>query len=630
MASIKFLGLLSTVAVLATASVVAMAGPESRSPFARKKPKAWQQQPSQTGTTLAEPGTHHSTQPSGPSQTLAGGAWAGSPVRSPQVRSPRVSGPQVSGPDVQGPTVTSPNVTAPKVSGPQVRGPQVPAWANKTYSQNRKQWEEQYGTAAAQSRGQNLSRVQTPTWGQTPKWAQQSGSATPYGQPPSYAQPQSYGNAPRQGYAGRQTALSQYNAQNSGQYYRPQTTPPIGLRGESKPSWLERMGFGNVETSFTGHARLGVAGVARSNMDTKAESIVDLDARFEASAITEGGLEYGVGLRARAQRDRYRRGFGGRVGDCPATDPACTSVIVGGTTRPVKGHTAQFYTSGPDDRRETELALEGAYVFLRSGYGDVVIGRDDGVASLFSLGAPSLVAVNASNSPVDYTGLDSVKTWNDASGFAEKLSYTSPRLLGDQIGIGLQFGLSYAPNARACGVDYCVKKNPSGANDPFAPKIENIVEGAVSLDRTFSNGLHTELTATYAHGSENSHIPGFASLNSYGLGFEAKYADLDFGTSYLRSNNGFAGQGNYTAWDTGLTWKPNNWGFSASYGHADDDIAKLTSNQAVLALSYDLGKLRLGTGVQYISRDVPVLTATGRSSTNEKATAVFVEVGTDF
>jgi len=97
--------------------------------------------------------------------------------------------------------------------------------------------------------------------------------------------------------------------------------------------------------------------------------------------------------------------------------------------------------------------VEGAYVFLRSAYGDVTLGRDDGAAYLFSLGAPTLMAVNASNSPMDYTGLDSVKTVNDASGFSEKITYTSPRLLGDQIGFGVQLGASYAFNARACGVD---------------------------------------------------------------------------------------------------------------------------------------------------------------------------------
>ena len=487
--------------------------------------------------------------------------------------------------------VSGPNVQAPKVPSPYTSpANKVPAWANKTYDQTR-------DLARPQSGGQNMGSRQ--------------------------ARPQQNLDAYAQGQYNQQQQYAQNGA------YPQQNSAPA-LRGAAKPSWLQRLGFGNVKTDISGHAKVGLAALDRSGADADVESIVDIDVRAEVSAITDGGLEYGAGLRARAQRDRHRRGFGGRVGDCPAGVADCNAITVGGSTRAIKGHTGQFYTDGRLDRKETELALEGAYLFLRSSYGDVVLGRDDGAAYLFSVGAPSLVAVNASNSPVDYTGLDSVKTVNDASGFSEKIVYTSPRLLGDSIGVGVQFGASYALNTRACGVDYCVKSNGTGAQDPFAPQIENVIELGVALDRTFNNGFSAELTGTYARGSEDSGLAAFDSLSSYGAGLELKYSDFVFGTSYLKSNNGFAGQGDYTSYDAGLTWKPSNWGFTASYGHADDDIAKLTSDQGVLAVSYDLGKMRLGTGVQYISRTVPIISGTGRDSRKEDAAALFLEVGIDF
>jgi len=194
--------------------------------------------------------------------------------------------------------------------------------------------------------------------------------------------------------------------------------------------------------------------------------------------------------------------------------------------------------------------------------------------------------------------------------------------------------LSYAPNARACGVDYCVKSNTANPLDPFAPEIENIFELGVALDRKFAGGLSAELTGTYARGSEASGLAMFDNLESYGMGLELKYGDFVFGTSYLNSNNGFANlsgsQGDYTAYDMGLTWKPSRLGFTASYGYADDDIAKLTSHQGVLAVSYDLGKIRLGSGVQYINRNVPIITPGGRAKRKEDAVALFVEAGVDF
>lgn len=617
MASAKVLGLLSTGAVLAAISIVAVAGPASKSPFATKKPKAWETQPtaqpiptqppiqwqqpiSQTAQKqipLNQAPQHQAPQyqalkyqaparkaapayQPAPQARQTGGSYY--PGKKPVWQSANVQGTQV----LSGPALNS------QTRSPQTNAPvQVPAWANKTYLQNLK--------------AQNPVDYQNIYEG-TPWYAKQQNvqlaSSYAAAQQPVYAAPASgptYAQAP-------------------------------SLRGSSKPSWIQSLGFGNLQTTVSGRARVGVAGVERSGSDVTAESIVDIDVRGEVSAITDGGLEYGAGLRVRAQRDRYRRGFGGLVGDCPAGIGDCTSVLVGADTRPVKGHTSQFYTGGPDSRRESQAALEGAYLFLRSAYGDFVVGRDDGSAYLFSVGAPSLVAVNASNSTVDYTGLDSVKTFNDASGFAEKIAYTSPRLLGDTIGVGVQVGVSYAPNARACGVDYCVKSNLTGATEPFAPEIENIFEVGLAFDRKFANGLSAELTGTYARSSENSGLAVFDGLESYGLGLELKYEDFTFGTSFLQSNNGFAGQGDYIAYDAGVTWKPSKLGFTASYGHADDDIAKITSDQGVFALSYDLGKVRLGTGVQYIRRDVPFITPGGRAKRKEEAVALFIEAGVEF
>lgn len=631
MASVKILGLLSTGAVLAAVSIVAVAGPASKSPFATKKPKAWETQkpnpaPNSMPTQAPKSGQTQSpfrsqiqTRPSVqvPSQVHSqlGGAYY--PGKKPAWQTPQAQGPQIQSPQIQGPQIQRPNIQRPNVQSPYTSSTnKVPAWANKTYDANR--------NAA------NTSGYQ-PAYKGIPGNTQNTG-----GQNTGQANPAYTSNYGAQNLA----------AQAGGNYRQASQQPPRqmanaapALRGVSKPSWLQRLGFGNVETSFSGHAKVGVAAMDRNGADITAESIVDLDVRGEVSAITDGGLEYGAGLRVRAQRDRHRRGFGGLVGDCPAIDPACSGVRFGPVTRSVKGHTGQFYTGGNDDRRETEIAVEGAYLFLRSAYGDLVVGRDDGSAYLFSVGAPSLVAVNASNSSVDYTGLDSVKTFNDASGFAEKIAYTSPRLLGDTIGVGVQIGLSYAPNARACGVDYCVKSNTDralavNALDPFAPEIKNIFEVGVALDRKFNNGFSAELTGTYARGNDDSGLAMFDDLESYGLGVELKYADFIFGTSYLNSNNGFANlngsQGDYTAYDAGITWKPSNWGITASYGHADDDIAHITSDQGVLALSYDLGKIRLGTGVQYISRNVPIVTGAGRDARKEDAAALFIEAGVEF
>lgn len=432
------------------------------------------------------------------------------------------------------------------------------------------------------------------------------------------------------------------------QYESPQATQPYGTyggqyqapqsRGYAPPrkrSFFDKIGLGNLATNFSGFFKGGAAGTKRQSDDPTVDTgwsedfVLDAALRGEVSAITQGGLEYGVGAELRGQYDKYRRGFGGRVGDCPAGVVGCPTVTANGITRAVRGHTSRFYTDGPDEAEDLEMALEGAYVFLRSSYGDLTIGRDDGSAYLFSLGAPTLLTVGASNNSVDYTGLDSVKTVNDASGFSEKIAYVSPRLLGDQIGVGVQVGVSYALNAKACGVDYCVKGPETDGTGTLSPDLKNVIEAGIALDRKFGNGVSVEATATYARANEESGFAAFDDLQSYGLGLDLGYHDWKLGGSYLQSNNGLS-DGDYTAYDVGLTWEPGPLGFTIGYGHAKDESVNLSSNQGIFGMNYDFGKYRLGTGVQYIERKVPVNNGGLVSRQNEKATSIFVEGGFTF
>lgn len=419
-------------------------------------------------------------------------------------------------------------------------------------------------------------------------------------------------------YPGRSSQPSNYQ----GTYQN----PPQGVYNQGTAQsngWQDRMGFGHVATVVSGFLKIGAAATERGKWD--ADFIADGALRGEVSAVTGGGLEYGAGLEVRAQYDKYRRGFGGRVGDCPPALAGCASTLVGGMSTSLRGHTSQFYTSGPSNAQEAEIALEGAYLFLRSAYGDVTVGRDDGAAYLFSLGAPTLMAVGASNSSVDYTGLDSVKTVNDASGFSEKISYTSPRLLGDTVGVGVQFGVSYALDANACGVDYCVREFDKDGSGAIGPDMSDVIELGVSLDRKFDNGFSVEATGTYAMASEEGTNAAFKDLRALGLGLELGYNDFTLGGSYLNSNNGVM-SGNYTSWDTGLTWKPSQLGFTLGYGQAKDKNIGLKSNQAFFGVSYDYNDhYRLGTGVQYIERDVPLDMGGVVTSNKEKATSIFIE-----
>ena len=433
--------------------------------------------------------------------------------------------------------------------------------------------------------------------------------------------------------------LRQSQEQAQGAYYPRQaqtsypTPNPYGTPSQPQSRSLsQKLGLNNIDVFYEGYVAGGAAGTYYNDLTTadhewREDFVADGLGLVEVSAITQGGLEYGVAAELRGQYDPYRRGFGGLVGDCPPGVGACSGTLVNGQAVSLRGHTSRFYSSGASDAKDFQAQLEGAHIFLRSAYGDVTVGRDDGAAYLFSLGAPTLLNVGASNSSVDYTGLDAVKTVNDASGFSEKITYTSPRLLGDSVGVGVQIGASYALDATACGVDYCVRDIEDEPAGVIAPDLKDIVELGIALDRKFDNGLSVEATATYAMGSQQSQIAAFDDLKSLGLAVELGYGEFVLGGSYLKSNNALL-NGDYESMDVGLTWQPSKLGFTLGYGHAKDHNVGLTSDQAVAGVSYDLNDMfRMSSGVQYVNRDINVFDTTSSlvSGRNENATSVFVE-----
>ncbi len=432
----------------------------------------------------------------------------------------------------------------------------------------------------------------------------------------------------------RQGGTVQGGPMAGGPYGGPQTRPQTAPQ---KRSFLDRIGLGKLRLKTDGFLRAGnafVSGVRNDGTDNdRNELVVDGMIRSEVSAITAGGLEYGVSLKLRGQRDRLREGFGGLAGDCPPGFGDCATLVVAGTPRALNGHTGQLYNFGFNETSEQDLQLEGAHLFLRSAYGDITLGRDDGSAALFSGSVPStLPLARASNARTDYTGLDMTKTLNDASGFAEKITYTSPRLLGDQIGFGVQLGVSYAPKTEVCGADYCVRGNDlSDPFSPLSPSLEDAVELGLAIDRTFNSGLSVEGTLNYATAREATGFAVFDDLQSWGTGLNIGWGDFEFGTNYLSSNNGIADDGDYAAFDAGLTWKPAAWGISLGYGQSKDDLAKAEGRSVVLGGSYDWTEsFTLGTGLQYSERDVPIQNGPLVDSRTDDAIALFIEGGFKF
>jgi len=390
--------LMAGVAVIVLGSIAASA--QVSSPFANKKKKqAWET----TTAPAAQP------QPSWtrPSQASSNPRVAVPP--SYQQHAPNLGNPSyglASKPQSQSGTFTAPSNT-PTYAGSTPNHQPQPKALQGHYNPS---------TSSVPSQGTFSGRegVYQPSYQNTKAPKQSHGSTQSYGTAQNYSGSQNY-NAPRTHTGHNSSSQSlRPNPDSEGHYYpgRPKTPPNYGsyqaqnqntqMWGQAsaqqqpsftnsqrpKASWKEKLGLSNLATTLSGFLKLGAAA---TDADTQRDDgwredfIADGMIRGEVSAITQGGLEYGIGAEVRGQYDQYRRGFGGRIGQ-----------DIAGTPTAIRGHTSQFYTDGLDNTQDGAVALEGAYLFLRSAYGDITVGRDDGAAYLFSLGAPTLVAVNAS------------------------------------------------------------------------------------------------------------------------------------------------------------------------------------------------------------------------------------------
>ena len=404
--------------------------------------------------------------------------------------------------------------------------------------------------------------------------------------------------------------------------------------------------FNDIEIDFSGHVKWYFASnIKRDNFNflSQDSQIIgfDIDARARFSGFTNQGDEYGIGARLRIQKETGFRGTNTFVGACQTQ--ACQS-----NENAIVGHLGRFFrlptssTSIPN--REDVLFLQGQenngviadfeeiYVFLRTSYGDFEGGRTQGIGELFNISALSYSTLKASNSVLDLNARADVQTLNRPAGFSEKITYLSPRFLGDTVGFGVQIGASYALDAYACGVDYCVQRpRPSQTSFPervdrqiISAPLSHIFEVGIAIDRRWKFGLKTELALSFAHANldENTSLQlgivpkqFFTNLRQYNAGIELSYHKWRFSSSYLYSNNALSSQDvlqgtpqtmrmsskSYTGFDSSLSYGEKNKGvgISLAYGRGRDAAQSFYTDQAVLSAKYDYGKVRISAGVKY-------------------------------
>jgi hypothetical protein len=379
-----------------------------------------------------------------------------------------------------------------------------------------------------------------------------------------------------------------------------------------------------VEIDIEGEAS-AVAGLSDGDGDADANAQI----RVNGSTIFDNGVELGAVVEARLDGDRPAQMFsGGRY----------TGLLIGGP----RG-VAPF---------DSDAYLQGVFAYAKGSFGQIVVGRDQGVARMLAVTSPTIFsAVNVNDWQTDLSGLNDVHTVNDFTGYATKITYMPPaNILGGVFG-GLRLGVSYSPILKNCGDRLCAPEvgfiiAPDGSMLTPASQWEDAVEAALYYQKPINvgqNQLLIGIGASYVTAEEDAmaELPIFDDYESYSFGLNLAYRGITLGGSVKTTNAGLAtvDKDGYLAFDAGVTYETGkdsgDWGFMLGYGQSAanafgpnplDPTLFQDTHTAQAGVTYVLSRgITIGAAAQYIESTKPL--ATGGP---EDATTVVIESSIKF
>lgn len=280
--------------------------------------------------------------------------------------------------------------------------------------------------------------------------------------------------------------------------------------------------------------------------------------------------------------------------------------------------------------------VQRLYVFLQTGFGRVEVGQADGAAHTLGLTGPivdervSLENRNVSLFRDPTTGdnfaefFEQITTVQSSSNYA-KISYTTPRLFG------IQLGAAFTPQAVRTPL-------PFTGNPSDAPNQQRAIwEIAASYTGYFS-GWAVGVTGGFAHGRLMNRTPGHDNLVDWAIGTQLAYtvddAKISFGGAYRGTNAHLLNieevrdDSRSRMVQLSTTFDKPTWLAGVEFSHADiDGLDAYTINGFQVAAGYKVNaNMQLSIGWQYqdYSRSGGLF-YNGRSSINMNA--AFLSLG---
>lgn len=354
----------------------------------------------------------------------------------------------------------------------------------------------------------------------------------------------------------------------------------------------------------------GEVSAAVGLVDGEAKADANAEVAFKGSTILDNGIEVGAALSARLDGDQPRQTYaGGRY----------SSLLIGGP-RGIAPLSSDAY-------------LQGAYGYVKGSFGQIIVGRDQGVARTLAVTSPTIFrAVNVNDWQTDLSGLNDVQTVNDFTGYSTKFSYMPPaNFLGGVLG-GLQLGVSYSPSLQNCGDRLCAPESgfviaPDGTLLTEGAHWDDAIEAALYYQQGIGIGsdrLFVGFGASFISADEDVRTASllYDDYEAYALGLNLAFRGITIGGSVKTTNAGVASveDDGYLAFDAGITFQTGedkgDLGFMLGYGQSEANLIGVNpldptlfrDTQTVQAgVSYVVGRgITVGAAAQYVESNKPI------------------------
>lgn len=373
-------------------------------------------------------------------------------------------------------------------------------------------------------------------------------------------------------------------------------------------------------------ADIGLVLLAGDTPDGGVEGLADIELGLDFETFTDTGRRWGLVLTGHAERDLTSDTHGGRVGDCPPGIADCATAGTSASPLTPIAPGSGLFSAGTGSGDRVRAMIADAYVYADTGWGELRLGYGQGAARLDPVGGPAAARlVRADGGHLPGGGLSAIRTESPYSGHDPKLVFRSIAL-GQEVSVGtLRAAISFAPEVRQCGIDYCPRR--TGHSGQSGAINKDVVELSLTYNvRRVDQEWGLSLAASEAGRVDGA--VGFQPVSSLDAGLSWRWNDWLAGGRWHRSNNGVTGNGALENWSASIGVEQGDWLTAVEFSALSDDYVHADAQTWQVATSRLVGEAGLvAVGLRASTTREPVIQVSGRTRQTGRSTIAFVELG---